>query len=87
MVSQKKTGGPVQFEITKQTHNAVGEWLAALSAGRDQYLFEPSPEAPHLSTPQYGIRDALDAVHQAGADLQEDGELESRTAPPRTYEA
>ena len=48
----KKTGGPVQFEITEQTHNAIGEWLAALSAGRDQYLFEPIPgTAADLDTP------------------------------------
>jgi hypothetical protein len=52
MVIQKKTGGPVQFEITEQTHNAVGEWLAALNAGRDQYLSEPFPEAlAPLDTP------------------------------------
>jgi hypothetical protein len=28
-VVQKKTGRPVQFEITEQTRAAVGEWLAA----------------------------------------------------------
>ena len=48
----KKTGGPVQFEITEQTHDAIDEWLAALTAGRDQYLFEPIPgTAADLDTP------------------------------------
>src|ERR1700736_937023 len=27
-VIQKKTGRPVQFEITEQTRSAIGEWLA-----------------------------------------------------------
>ena len=31
-VIQKKTGRPVQFEVTEQTRAAVGEWLAALDA-------------------------------------------------------
>src|SRR6516162_6830416 len=29
-VIQKKTGRPVQFEITEQTRAAIGEWLAAV---------------------------------------------------------
>src|SRR5713101_60743 len=36
---QKKTGRPVQFEITEQTRAAVGEWLPVLSTGRAEYLF------------------------------------------------
>ena len=28
-VIQKKTGRPVQFEVTEQTRSAIGEWLAA----------------------------------------------------------
>jgi len=52
MVIQKKTGGPVRFEISEQTRNTVGEWLAALRAGRDQYLFEPFlGAAAHLDRP------------------------------------
>ena len=53
-VIQKKTGRPVQFEITEQTHSAIDEWLAALGTGRGRYLF-PSRfrEQPHLSTRQY----------------------------------
>jgi len=54
-VVQKKTGRPVQFEITEQTRAAVGEWLAGLGDGKGRSLF-PSRfrERPHLSTPQNG---------------------------------
>src|SRR6516162_8729379 len=38
-VIQKKTGRPVQFEITEQTRAAVGEWLAALGAREARSLF------------------------------------------------
>ena len=37
-VTQKKTGRPVQFEITEQTRNAIGDWLAAFDARRGRYL-------------------------------------------------
>ncbi len=51
---QKKTGRPVQFEITEQTRAAVGEWLAGLGDGKGRYLF-PSRlrERPHLSIRHY----------------------------------
>ena len=35
-VIQKKTGRPVQFEITEQTRAAIGEWLTALDARKDR---------------------------------------------------
>ena len=53
-VVQKKTGRPVQFEITEQTRAAVGEWLAALDARDGRYLFPSRLRGkPHLSTRQY----------------------------------
>ena len=53
-VSQKKTGRPVQFEITEQTRVAVGEWLADLDACECRYLFPSRLRGkPHLSTRQY----------------------------------
>src|SRR6516165_3870459 len=53
-VIQKKTGRPVQFEITEQTRVAVGEWLAALDAPEGRYLFPSRLRGkPHLSTRQY----------------------------------
>ena len=39
MVIQKKTGRPVQFEITEQTRAAIGDWLTVLSTRRGRYLF------------------------------------------------
>ena len=54
IVRQKKTGRPVQFEITLQSREAVAAWrdLAGLRPG--DYLF-PSrmSHSPHLSTRQY----------------------------------
>ena len=53
-VIQKKTGRPVQFEITEQTRVAIGEWLAAVDAREGRYLFPSRLRGkPHLSTRQY----------------------------------
>jgi integrase len=50
-IVQKKTSRPVQFEITPQTRNAIGEWLAALGTGRGLYLFPGRSQGQaHLST-------------------------------------
>src|ERR1700726_3138520 len=38
-VIQKKTGRPVQFEITEQTRSAIGDWLAGIGDGKGRYLF------------------------------------------------
>ena len=53
-IVQKKTGRPVQFEITEQTRNAISDWLATFDTRRGRYLF-PSRfrQQPHLSTRQY----------------------------------
>ena len=72
-VIQKKTGRPVQFEITEQTRAAVGEWLVALDAREGQYLFPRRlPRKPHLSTRQnarnvhrWADRAGLDSSHTA----------------------
>ena len=54
IVMQKKTGRPVQFEITEQTRDAVAVWIATAHLRPEQFLF-PSrvAESPHLSTRQY----------------------------------
>jgi integrase len=50
-VIQKKTGRPVQFEITEQTRVAVAEWLAAIDAREGRYLCASRFRGkPHLST-------------------------------------
>jgi integrase len=86
-VIQKKTGRPVQFEITEQTRSAVGEWLAALDTGRGRYLF-PSRfrEQPHLSTRQYA-RIVHRWVERAGLDTSAYGTHSMRrTKPAQIYE-
>lgn len=53
-VIQKKTGRPVQFEITEQIRSAIGEWLAGLEARRSRYLFLIRfREQPHISRRQF----------------------------------
>jgi integrase len=49
-VIQKKTGRPVQFEITEQTRAAVRDWLPSIEARNRQYLFPSRFRGqPHLS--------------------------------------
>lgn len=53
-IIQKKTGRPVQFELTEQTRHAVAAWLRRAGPSLEHYLF-PSRVHPggHLSTRQY----------------------------------
>ena len=53
-VIQRKTGHPVQFEITEQTQESVSAWLENAGISAAGYLF-PSRirSSPHLSTRQY----------------------------------
>ena len=54
IVMRKKTQRPVQFEITEQTRDAVGAWIAAARLKPEQFLFPSRMSAsPHLSTRQY----------------------------------
>ena len=59
-VTQKKTGRPVQFEITEQTRTANAEWLAAVGSRRGAYLF-PSRfrERPHFDAAVRSYRSPL----------------------------
>jgi integrase len=53
-IVQKKTGRPVQFEITEQTRDSVEAWLPTLRTTGSRYLFPSRLHArPHLSTRQY----------------------------------
>jgi integrase len=53
-VIQKKTGRPVQFEITEQTRASIGDWLSETDQRAGRYLFPSRFRAqPHLSTRQY----------------------------------
>ena len=85
-VIQKKTGRPVQFEITEQTRRAIGEWLAAVGAGQDRYLF-PSRfrKQPHISTRQYA-RIVHRWAERAGLDSSAYGTHSMRrTKPAQIY--
>jgi integrase len=53
-IVQKKTGRPVQFEITEQSRSSVEAWLPMLRAAGSRYLFPSRLHAsPHISTRQY----------------------------------
>ena len=53
-IVQKKTGRPVQFEVTEQSRNSVEAWLPTLRTTGSRYLFSSRLHArPHLSTRQY----------------------------------
>jgi integrase len=53
-IVQKKTGGPVQFEITEQTRDSVEAWLPTLRTTGSRFLFPSRIHVrPHLSTRQY----------------------------------
>jgi hypothetical protein len=55
VIVQKKTGRPVQFEITEQTRAAVGAWIARRRLAETDFLFASRVRArPHMSTRQYG---------------------------------
>src|SRR5712692_9942115 len=67
-IVQKKTGRPVQFEITEQTRASIQRWLPSVEARHGQYLFPSRFRAqPHLSTRQYA-RIVHSWVESAGLD-------------------
>ena len=55
VIVQRKTGRPVQFEITEQTRAAVGAWITSHHLTETDFLFPSRVRAkPHMSTRQYG---------------------------------
>ena len=55
VIVQRKTGRPVQFEITAQTREAVGAWITSHHLTETDFLFPSRVRVkPHLSTRQYG---------------------------------
>lgn len=53
-IIQKKTGRPVQFEITEQTRDAIAALIENARLRPDQFLFPSRMRwPPHLSTRQY----------------------------------
>jgi integrase len=55
LVLQRKTGRPVQFELTEQTRDTVQAWITKAGLQPEQPLFPSRLKASrHLSTRQYG---------------------------------
>ena len=54
MILQRKTGRPVQFEVTQQTRRSVASWTEEKGLGTTDWLFPSrSKKGAHLSTRQY----------------------------------
>jgi hypothetical protein len=54
MILQRKTGRPVQFEITEQTRRSIEAWIEAKTLSGGDWLFPSrSKKGAHLSTRQY----------------------------------
>jgi integrase len=54
-IIQSKTGNAVQFEVTKQTRDAIEDWCAEKPLNHHDWLFPSRKDlARHLSTRQYG---------------------------------
>lgn len=54
-ITQKKTGSPVQFELSEQTRGSLKKWIATQKLLSSDFLFPSRSSAkPHLSTRQYG---------------------------------
>lgn len=72
-VMQQKTQQPVQFEITEQTRDTVGQWIKQAGLRAGDYLF-PSryPDSPHIKTRQYA-RIVTGWVTEIGLDASDYG--------------
>jgi integrase len=67
-IIQRKTGRPVQFEITEQTRTAIRDWLADDALLGRRFLFPSRLRSqPHISTRQYA-RIVHRWVERAGLD-------------------
>ena len=54
MILQRKTGRPVQFEVTEQTRRSVAAWIEKKTLCPNDWLFPSrSQAAAHLSTRQF----------------------------------
>ena len=54
MILQRKTGRPVQFEVTEQSRRSLAAWIEAKGLTADDWLFPSrSKKGAHLSTRQY----------------------------------
>lgn len=56
MILQRKTGRPVQFEVTEQTRRSLSDWLASRSHLEEWIFPSRQDRGRHLSTRQYARR-------------------------------
>ncbi|GCA50155.1 tyrosine-type recombinase/integrase (plasmid) [Sinorhizobium meliloti] len=85
IIIQRKTGRPVQFELTDQTRDAVDAWIGLRRLGERDYLFPSRVHAkPHLSTRQYG-RIVERWVSSIGLDPKRYGTHSMRTKAAQFY--
>ena len=90
-VRQKKTGRPVQFELTEQTRQAIDEYLRQTGRPRVQFLFAGRGDATGgLTTRQYArlVGDwiasiGLDPLAQPGGNITGATRLSSELGPKR----
>lgn len=71
IVLQRKTGRPVQFEITDTTRSAIADWRRQAELASSSYLL-PGQTAGHLSTRQYA-RIVASWITAIGLDRDSDG--------------
>jgi hypothetical protein len=102
-IIQKKTGRPVQFEITQLTQASIDAWLSSLTVRRTIPFPKPLSGAaaplnptvcshrPRLGrerrTRQLRLRHSLDAADESSPNLQKDGEPASGSAVAWAHEA
>jgi integrase len=56
VIVQRKTGRPVQFEVTEQTRRSIAAWVEGKRLGLDDWLFPSRIKAGcHLTTRQYAV--------------------------------
>jgi len=82
IVIQRKTGNPVQFEITAAAREAVAAWIKMAGLRGDDYLFTSRVRASlHLGTRQYA-RIVHGWVEEIGLDGQAYGTHSMRRTKP-----
>lgn len=66
MILQRKTGRPVQFEVTEQARRSVGAWIETKQLSADDWLFPSRMIADtHLSTRQYARLVDINGSHSS----------------------
>lgn len=70
-IRQRKTGRPVKFELTEQTHTAIDEFISKFNLKDQKYLFQGRGNQ-HLTTRQYS-RLVGDWVELVGLDRKQFG--------------